>query len=175
VILQGFGTGEADNIRKVARKPSEHPITQTFHDQIDCPVDRLSDLGEIDMSTTTVDLGEHCQGAISLCCPQCRGDRLHHGRVTVFHRIEDDEMITQTVVTGPSATVEAVPNARTTNPSSRRDSIEIEFQCELCHWQKNSDLANRQMFLRIAEQKGKSLLEWCFEGRGEYALVGLPG
>src|SRR6516165_9784977 len=27
------------------------------------------------MLTTTVDLGEHCQGAISLCCPQCRGDQ----------------------------------------------------------------------------------------------------
>jgi hypothetical protein len=84
--------------------------------------------------------------------------------VTVFHRIEDDEMITQTVVTGPSATVEAVPNARTTNPSSRRDSIEIEFQCELCRW-KNSDLANQRMFLRIAQHKGKTLLEWRFEGR----------
>ena len=28
-----------------------------------------------------------------------RGDHLHHGRVTIFHQIEDDEMITQTVVT----------------------------------------------------------------------------
>jgi hypothetical protein len=117
------------------------------------------------MPTTTVDLGEHCQGAISLCCPQCRGDRLHYGRVTVFHRIEDDEMITQTVVTGPTATVEAVPNLRTTNSSSRRDGIEIEFQCELCHWEKNSDLANQRMFLRIAQHKGKTVLEWRFEGR----------
>jgi hypothetical protein len=116
------------------------------------------------MPTTTVDLGERCQGAISLCCPQCRGDRLHHGRVTVFHRIEDDEMITQTVVTGPTATVEAVPSSPTTNPCSRRDAIEIEFQCELCHW-KNSDFANQRMFLRIAQHKGKTLLEWRFEGR----------
>jgi hypothetical protein len=117
------------------------------------------------MPTTAVDLGEHCQGAISLCCPQCGGDRLHHGRVTVFHRIEDDEMITQTVVTGPSATVETVPNSRTTNPSSRRDGIEIDFQCELCHWEKNSDPANQRMFLRIAQHTGKILLEWRFEGR----------
>ena len=117
------------------------------------------------MLTTTVDLGEHCQGAISLCCPQCRGDRLHYGRVTVFHRIEDDEMITQTVVTGPTATVEAVPSSRTTNPSSRRDGIEIEFQCELCHREKKSDLANQRMFLRIARHRGKTLLEWRFEGR----------
>ena len=116
------------------------------------------------MLTTTVDLGEPCQSAISLRCPQCRGDRLHHGRVAVFHRIEDDEMITQTVVTGPTATVEAVPSSRTTNPSSRRDGIEIEFQCELCHW-KNSDFANQRMFLRIARHKGKKLLEWHFEGR----------
>ena len=117
------------------------------------------------MLPTTVDLGEHCQGAISLCCPQCRGDRLHHGRVTVFHRIEDDEMITQTIVTGPTATLEAVPNSRTTNPSSRRDGIEIEFQCELCHREKKSDLANQRMFLRIARHQGKTLLEWRFEGR----------
>jgi hypothetical protein len=84
--------------------------------------------------------------------------------VTVFHRIEDDEMITQTVVTGPTATVEAVPSSRTTNPSSRRDGIEIEFQCELCYW-KNSDFANQRMFLRIAQHKEKTLLEWRFEGR----------
>jgi hypothetical protein len=117
------------------------------------------------MPTTTVNLGEHCQGAISLCCPRCKGDRLHHGRVTVFHRIEDDEMITQTVVTGPTATVEAVLSSRTTNPSPRRDGIEIEFQCELCHCEKNSELANQRMFLRIAQHKGKTLLEWRFEGR----------
>ena len=112
------------------------------------------------MPTTTVELVEYQQGAIGLCCPKCRGDRLHHGRVTVFHRIEDDEMITQTIVTGPTATVEAVPNSRATNPSSRRDGIEIEFQCELCHREKKSDLANRRMFLRIAQHQGKTLLEW---------------
>ena len=117
------------------------------------------------MSTNIVDLGEHCQGATSLRCPQCRGDRLHHGRVTVFHRIEDDEMITQTVVTGPSATVEAVSNSRTTDPSSRRDGIEIEFQCELCHREKKSDLADQRMFLRIARHMGKTVLEWRFEAR----------
>jgi hypothetical protein len=117
------------------------------------------------MLTTTVDLGEHCQSAISLRCPHCRGDRLYHGRVTVFHRIEDDEMITQTVVTGPTATVEAVPNSRTTNPSARRDGIEIEFQCELCHREKNLDFANQRMFLRIAQHNGRTLLEWRFEDR----------
>jgi len=84
--------------------------------------------------------------------------------VTVFHRIEDDEIITQTFVRGPTATVEAVPSSQTTNPNSRRDGIEIEFQCELCHW-KNSDFANQRMFLRIAQHKGKTLLEWRFEGR----------
>jgi hypothetical protein len=117
------------------------------------------------MLPTTVDLGEHCQGAINPCCPQGRGDRLHHGRVTVFHRIEDDEMITQTVVTGPTATVEAIPNSRTTNPCSRRDGIEIEFQCELCHREKKSHLANQRTFLRIARHKGKTLLERRFKGR----------
>jgi hypothetical protein len=138
----------------------DHSMTKSH-----IPTDRPSDHGEIDMPTTIVDLGEHYQGAISLCCPQCGGDCLHHGRVTVFHRIEDDEVITQTVVTGPTATVEAVPNSRTTNPSSRRDGIEIEFQCELCHWEKNSDFANQRMFLRIAQHKGKTLLEWRFEDR----------
>jgi hypothetical protein len=117
------------------------------------------------MLTTTVDLGEHCQSAISLCCPHCRGDRLYHGRVTVFHRIEDDEIITQTVVTGPTATVEAVPNSRTTNPSARRDGIEIEFQCELFHREKNLDFANQRMFLRIAQHNGRTLLERRFEDR----------
>lgn len=116
------------------------------------------------MPTTAVDLGEHHQRAISLCCPQCGGDRLHHGRVTVFHRIEDDEMGTQAIVTGPTATVEAVPNSRT-NLSSRCDGIEIEFQCEVCHREKNSDLADQRMFLRIAQHKGKTLLEWRFEDR----------
>ena len=74
-------------------------------------------------------------------------------------------MITQTVVTGPTATVEAIPNSRTTNLSSGRDGIEIEFQCELCHEEKKSDLANQRMFLRIARHQGKTLLEWRFEGR----------
>ena len=121
------------------------------------------------MPATTVELVELHQGATSLRCPQCGGEFLHHGRLTVFHRIEDDEMITQTVVTGPTATVEAVPNSRTPNPSSRRDSIEIEFQCELCHWEKNSDFANQRMFLQIAQHKGKTLLEWRFEDRELYS------
>ena len=117
------------------------------------------------MPTTTVELVEHQQGAIGLCCPKCRGDHLHHGRVTVFHRIEDDEMSTQTVVTGPSATVEAIPNLRTTNPSLQRDSIEIEFQCELCHREQKLHSADHRMLLRIAQHKGKTLLEWRFEDR----------
>jgi hypothetical protein len=62
---------EADINRKVAAVSLADP----FHDQIGYPVDRPSDQGEIDMLTTTVDLGEHCQGAISLCCPHGRGDR----------------------------------------------------------------------------------------------------
>ena len=106
------------------------------------------------MPTATVDT-EHHQGAISLWCPQCGGDRPHHGRVTVFHPIEDDEMITQTVVTGPTAIVEAIPNLRTTNPSSRHDSIEIKFQCELCHKEKNSESPNERMFLRIRSAEGE--------------------
>jgi hypothetical protein len=110
------------------------------------------------MPTTTVDLGEHCQGAISLCCPQCRGDRLHYGRVTVFHRIEDDEMITQTVVTGPTATVEAVPNLRTTNSSSRRDGIELSFSVSCATGRKIQTLQINECSCGLRSIRGRLCL-----------------
>jgi hypothetical protein len=49
-------------------------------------------------------------------------------------------MITQTIVTGPTATVEAVPNSRTTNPSSRRDGIELSFSASCATGRKSQTL-----------------------------------
>ena len=86
----------------------------------------------------------------ALCCPTCGGDsQMHHRGVTVFDRSEDAETTTVTTIDG-AVSMASMPSRESANPSSRRDGIAIQFECEVCG----------PMELTIAQHKGRELLEW---------------
>jgi hypothetical protein len=87
----------------------------------------------------------------ALTCPQCRGDSLHHGQVTVYDRREDAPRITKIEVQDRTANITAIGNKDSGNPSERRDGVAIRFWCESC------DTTSE---LTIAQHKGASLLGW---------------
>jgi hypothetical protein len=93
----------------------------------------------------------------NLRCPQCSDKDndlypyLHHRGVRVFSRGEDDEETRETIVLEDQTIVRMVPSLGSHNPSSRRDGITINFECELC------GNASR---LTIAQHKGSTFVRW---------------
>jgi hypothetical protein len=85
-----------------------------------------------------------------LLCPKCGNDFLHHADVIVYDRREDADDTRVTTI-GATINVAMVPNARSGNPSSRRDGLAIEFECEGCHG---------QFELTIEQHKGQTYLNW---------------
>lgn len=93
------------------------------------------------------------EGERVLLCPGCGSENLHHMRVQVFDRDKED------AETGRKVTVErrAVvvtgdaggPPADGGNPSSRRDGIRINFECEMCP---------TKSALEILQHKGSTLV-----------------
>jgi len=63
-----------------------------------------------------------------LCCPECGNMWAHHGAVTVYTRDGEDGKVTKIRV-NPDGTVQQNVG-KTSNPSSRRDGIAIQFYCE---------------------------------------------
>ena len=81
-----------------------------------------------------------------LLCPKCKSDYLHHYRVDVFERSEDQVCGVHVVVEKGSATTDT---AMTGNPSSRRHGLVIHFECEQCL---------TKSVLKIAQHKGNTLV-----------------
>ena len=89
-----------------------------------------------------------------LACPHCPNEiesYLHHGRVTVYARREDEPLVTITEVNNGVAHTKELDSRRSGNPSFRRDGVAICFECEFC---------GRTSELTIAQHKGQSLLAW---------------
>jgi hypothetical protein len=88
-----------------------------------------------------------------LVCPRCHDSHscLHHGRLTVYHRCEDEARLTRIDVSNGSALIKRIDSEGSGNPSSRRNGLAIDFYCELC------DLSSE---LTIAQHKGQTLLAW---------------
>ena len=84
-------------------------------------------------------------------CPNAIESYLHHGKVTVYDRHEDESRIKKTEVSNGVAHTKEVDNSCSGNPSSRRHGLAICFECELC---------GRTSELTIAQHKGQSLLAW---------------
>ena len=79
-----------------------------------------------------------------LLCPKCNGNYLHHHRVEIFEREEDqDHGIHLTVQDGSVSTDTSMTN----NPSSRRHGLAIHFECEMC---------GTQSIFSIAQHKGNT-------------------
>ncbi len=91
-----------------------------------------------------------------LLCPRCKGFYLHQGRITVFERSEDSKDTARITVDGSRAAVESVPNAGSGNPSSRRHGLTIQFECEHCEVDGQTDVLE----LTIAQHKGTTEVGW---------------
>jgi DNA-directed RNA polymerase subunit RPC12/RpoP len=89
-----------------------------------------------------------------LKCPRCSSHSLHHGRVTVFDREEDNELTTVTTVNAGLSATHLRPSTEVRNPSLRRDGIAIAFDCEEC---------GDGIELTIAQHKGVTAFAWRFE------------
>lgn len=90
------------------------------------------------------------EGTQELACPNCGNRYLHHGKISVYSRGEDQPATLTVIepVTGESEITEASQGA---NPSMRRDGLVIDFECECC-------TALPQ--LCIAQHKGATLVTW---------------
>src|SRR5436190_19132022 len=89
-------------------------------------------------------------GDNALACRYCGEQNLHHDRVIVFDRCEDEPKLTKVTVEC-GVMVETVHSCGSGNPSSRRHGLAIKFWCEHCD--KNSELC-------IAQHKGNTFLSW---------------
>ena len=101
-------------------------------------------------------LGELYGGCSNLMCPRCGGDYTHQGRVSVFDRREDAELVSVTVVEDGLSATHLRPSNGSGNPSARRHAVTIKFYCELC---------DDPFELVIAQHKGVSLVSWRYEER----------
>jgi hypothetical protein len=111
---------------------------------------------ELDYNTPiTIDtdfLGIGGGSANVLCCPHCGFQYLHHERITVYERKEEDaEPIVKTIIDGDKTTVEYVPARGSGNPSDRRYGFTIAFSCEGC---------DNNPVLVVEQTKGNTILHW---------------
>ena len=110
-------------------------------------------------------------GSVSeLRCPRCGGQYLHHLGVTVFDRAEDAPALVRTTVASGTTKTDAVPNAGSGNPSSRRDGLAILFSCESC----GGTLAD-PIELVIAQHKGTTEIGWRYKPAAEFIESGSSG
>lgn len=66
-----------------------------------------------------------------LSCPKCKGDNLHHKKVEVYMRDDEDQPGTLTICDPVDKSVVVKRFAELT--ATRRDMILINFECEDCH------------------------------------------
>ena len=83
-----------------------------------------------------------------LQCPHCDDVYLHHDRVEVFERGEDEEKGLHLSIEGGKANFDTNLDG---NPSSRRHGIKIRFSCENC-----SNIS----FLCISQLKGMTTIDF---------------
>jgi|SRR6516165_11221631 len=86
-----------------------------------------------------------------LMCPACHGTNLHHNRVIVFSRVEDEAQILRTEVYSGRGAVLVKRDEGIDNPSNRRDGIAIGFYCEDCPATPE---------LTIKQHKGVTFIQW---------------
>lgn len=104
------------------------------------------------MHTGTV----HYDETASLVCPSCDSEYLHQYKVTVFNRSEDADLTSVTTVVGGLAATHLQPSEGCRNPSSRRQGVAIEFNCEGCR---------NRIELTLAQHKGATHIGWRVIGK----------
>lgn len=83
-----------------------------------------------------------------LLCPNCNGNFLHHDRVEVFERGEDQEVGVHVVVEDGKAVID---QNLIDNPSGRRHGLSIQFRCEGC---------SAKLVLTVAQHKGNTFVDF---------------
>jgi hypothetical protein len=86
-----------------------------------------------------------------LKCPHCSSTFLHHGRVVIYDRAEDQSRLCRIIIENRTARQEWIENHCSGNPSARRDGLAVAFWCEGC---------GGTYELTIAQHKGVSLVDW---------------
>ena len=89
------------------------------------------------------------QNQVVLLCPHCGGTYLHHGKVSIYEREEDqDNGLHVSVERGGTLSVDQDLSG---NPSLRRHGLTIQFWCEICK-------ANPE--LTIVQHKGQTFVQF---------------
>lgn len=109
---------------------------------------------KLDKIISTRDAGS----VTDLICPRCGADNLHHLGVAVFDRNEDAPLTVKTLVEGATVAVAVLASEGSANPSSRRDGLAIQFECEGCGGGTNEDVIE----LTIAQHKGSTEIGWRY-------------
>lgn len=91
----------------------------------------------------------------TLVCPHCGDEYLHQRTVTVRQRDREDGPAT-VVVASPSIWFKGerlgkVEVTRDANAPERRDTLDIGFECEMCH---------KESVLRFEQHKGNTMVDW---------------
>jgi hypothetical protein len=87
-----------------------------------------------------------------LVCPSCKGNYLHHEKVEVFDRHEDQTEGLHVVVGAQDVHIDKDIKG---NPSARRHGLKIYFSCENC---------KALPVLSIAQHKGQTYIDLQDEG-----------
>ena len=85
-----------------------------------------------------------------LLCPSCGNQFLHHSRVHVYSRLEDDSPRGVHASVSEHGVLQTDLDMRH-NPSRRRDGLRIEFWCEMCEVKPK---------LTIIQHKGQTMIAW---------------
>ena len=86
----------------------------------------------------------------ALLCPNCGDSWLHHEKVDVFERKEDEEKGLHVTIKGSEYFVD---DDLTGNPSSRRNGLKVGFYCEMC---------DAISTLSISQHKGNTFVSFDF-------------
>jgi hypothetical protein len=98
-------------------------------------------------------------------CPRCGDAYLHHGRVVLYLRGEDEEHLLRVTVGMDGAVArEFVSAIGSGTPSRRRHGLAVRFWCENCHgWSE----------LTLSQHKGNTEIAWREPPDGQ--PPGIPG
>lgn len=86
---------------------------------------------------------------VTLECPMCHEGYLHHGKIEIYDRSEDEK--SGLLVICENKTAEIKTNLEG-NPSARRHGVRVWFYCENC--------GNKEFSLILAQHKGNTFLCW---------------
>lgn len=84
---------------------------------------------------------------VELKCPNCGSINLHHERIEIFEREEDQDTGLHVSVSDSKASIDQTLKG---NPSLRRNGLTIHFWCELC---------SKKSQLSIAQHKGSTFVK----------------